>query len=106
MDNLFAMALGKASWPNSSRIHGSSFGRRHTERQTLELLSGHALAAHQRASRRFVGREGKEGRAAIENARQAILIEINEAYLPVIARSCDVTPGLALTSVQETVEVL
>lgn len=48
----------------------------------------------------FAG-SGTTGKAAIENARNAILIEINEAYLPVIERECCVTPGLALTSVQE-----
>jgi len=53
----------------------------------------------------FAG-SGTTGRAAIENARNAILIEVNEAYLPVIERSCDVTPGLALSSVQEAVEVV
>lgn len=46
----------------------------------------------------FAG-SGTTGKAAIENARNAILIEINETYLPVIERECDVTPGLALTSV-------
>lgn len=43
----------------------------------------------------FAG-SGTTGRAAIENGRNAILIEVNEAYLPIIEKSCDVTPGLAL----------
>lgn len=46
----------------------------------------------------FAG-SGTTGRAALEQGRKAILIEINEDYLPVIERSCNVTLGLALTSV-------
>lgn len=45
----------------------------------------------------FAG-SGTSGRAAIKNGRNAILIEVNEDYLPIIERECDVTPGLALTS--------
>lgn len=43
----------------------------------------------------FAG-SGTTGKAAIENARNAILIEVNEDYIPVIERECDVTSGLAL----------
>jgi DNA modification methylase len=44
---------------------------------------------------------GTTGRAALEHGRKAILIEIEESYLPVIERSCSVTMGLALSSVPE-----
>lgn len=44
----------------------------------------------------FAG-SGTTGRAAIENARNAILIEVNPAYIPIIERECAVTVGLALT---------
>lgn len=40
--------------------------------------------------------KGTTGRAAIENGRNAILIEVNQDYIPIIERECDVTPGLAL----------
>lgn len=51
----------------------------------------------------FAG-SGTTGKAAIENARNAILIEINKAYLPVIERECSVTLGLSLTSVPDGTE--
>lgn len=50
----------------------------------------------------FAG-SGTTGKAAIENARNAILIEINEAYLPVIERSCDVTPAVLRSHLSPTV---
>lgn len=45
------------------------------------------------------GGSGTTGKAALELGRKAILIEIEESYLPVMERSCHVTMGLALTSV-------
>lgn len=52
----------------------------------------------------FAG-SGTTGRAALEQGRKAILIEINEDYLPVIERSCHVTMGLAISSVPNRNEV-
>ena len=43
----------------------------------------------------FAG-SGTTGEVALELGRSAILIELNEKYLPLIDRRCDVTPGLAL----------
>ncbi len=42
------------------------------------------------------GGSGTTGAVAIELGRKAILIELNPAYIPLIERRCDVTPGLPL----------
>lgn len=96
MDHLFAMALGKTSRYDSSRVHGPSLGRRYNERQTFQLLPRYSRSTYYRSSPRFTCSEKKKSRAAIENARNAILIEVNGDYIPIIERECDVTPGLAL----------
>lgn len=43
----------------------------------------------------FAG-SGTTGKAAIENGRNAILVEINPSYIPLIEQTCFVTTGLAL----------
>lgn len=47
----------------------------------------------------FAG-SGTTGRAALEAGRKAVLIEAEESYLSIIERRCDVTMGLALSSVE------
>jgi DNA modification methylase len=42
------------------------------------------------------GGSGTTGEVALELGRNAILIELNDKYLPLIDQRCDVTPGLAL----------
>lgn len=44
------------------------------------------------------GGRGTTGSEALDLGRKAILIEIEETYLPLIERRCDVTMGLALSS--------
>lgn len=46
----------------------------------------------------FAG-SGTTGMVALELGRKALLIELNADYVELIERRCDVTPGLALTSV-------
>lgn len=43
----------------------------------------------------FTG-SGTTGMVALELGRKAVLIELNAEYVKLIARRCDVTPGLAL----------
>lgn len=42
------------------------------------------------------GGSGTTGEVALELGRSAVLIELNDKYLPLIDQRCDVTPGLAL----------
>lgn len=43
----------------------------------------------------FAG-SGTTGKEAIELGRKTVMIEVNSDYIPIIERTCDVTPGLAL----------
>lgn len=42
------------------------------------------------------GGSGTTGQVALEYGRQAILCELNDGYIPLIEKRCDVTPGFAL----------
>jgi site-specific DNA-methyltransferase (adenine-specific) len=45
----------------------------------------------------FAG-SGTTGQVALELGRQAVLIELNPQYIPLIQKRCAITPGLALTA--------